>query len=179
MMTVLDIEQLYCNLFLSKLGGGCFILFLINIVEEKSGISLCFFAGNHFFLLLWCLCFLFFFLKWDIINLFSFLKSNLLFLSCDFKLGKSVFIPILSSGVYSSREFAFSFIHKVLTWILSKRQFGNSENILQFLEVKLFHRNAFTGILCGYFLLLTTSFYSIYYSIFSCILRSFSLCSLL
>lgn len=49
----LDIEQLYCNLFLSKLGGDCFILFLIiNIVEEKSGISLCFFAGNLIFSLL-------------------------------------------------------------------------------------------------------------------------------
>lgn len=75
MMTVLDIEQLYCNLFLSKLGGGCFILFLIiNIVEEKSGISLCFFAGNHFFLLLWCLCFLFF--SWNETLLICFRSSN-------------------------------------------------------------------------------------------------------
>lgn len=45
-------------------------------------------------------------------------------------------------------------------------------NFFSLLEVKLFDRNAFTLILCGYFLLLT-------YRIFSQVLCSFSLCSLL
>lgn len=175
-MTPPDIEQLYCNLFLSKLSGCCFILFLI-INVEKSGINL-------FFLLLF-LCFVvvvvskFLFLVLMLMEFFPWNETLLIFFSPQIlfaipnlivvlNLASLYFVPIPSSEVYTSWEFPFILVLYVkhLLEACWKDKLEILKNILLVLEVKLFHKNSsFVAIFLFQHLLtafITTSFLVFY-----------------
>lgn len=177
MMILLNSEQLHHSLFLWKLSGCYFALFLITIVmEDKTRIDLLF-AGIIFPPLSWCFCFfplemryyLFFFLSWNPICC--------LFLYCVSNLEKVFFFfhILLLLGV--SPLWAFSqhhFIHKCppefAPEFVEEKKLKILKTILLYLQYSDFCRNAFTLILHGCFFLLT-------HSISSCILSSFFSCS--